>query len=171
MPKPVLGVSTQTFQYLDGSNSTSAGFDAKFTLSNRTSLGTFTGGVTDFKGANAFRVDLKPSIKYDDKGMFSFGSRIRTTVSEESASTQFRITPVKFTVPIDSESKLYLDPHYFGKINYKTVEWSNSAGAFLGYERNFGRHFSGLAEIQAYNLQDFRPKKDTSFNLGISYKW
>lgn len=169
MPKPIYGASVQTFQYLDGTNSTSAGVDAKFKLGDRASLSTFTGVVTDFAGSNSFRVDLKPSFKYNN--ILSFGSRIRTQFSDKSASTQFRITPVKITIPVDKKSDVYLDPHYYGKIDYTTQQWSNSAGALAGYEMNFNKHISGFAEIQGYNFQDFHPKRDISFNAGISYKF
>ncbi len=151
------------YTYNDGSCQMFLGFENKF-QNDGLSLAVFTGATNVGKDNAGFLVDLKESYKYDKTGYLSNNIRIRNTFSEGSNTTQVRVSPLTITIPIGKSTSAYVNPHYVGKYNYNTKEWSQGAGVFAGVEQKIGSSSVAL-EGQRYNIQDWNKNKG---NWGIN---
>ena len=163
--------SISTYQNMDGTNLTIAGLEEK-AVGNRGSAGVFLGIGTDFSKDAMAVLDFKGSYNYDKKGILNQNLRIRNTVGLKSAATQIRYSPLSVNIPVTDKTTLYANPHYTGKINYKTNKWTNSAGIFAGVTQDISKNTSISLEAQRYNLQDIKDNsgKNWGINLIISCK-
>lgn len=161
-------ITTSSFQSMDGSNFTTAGYDMKF----QNGFGAYVGFGTDFKNSGVGVFDLKESNSYTEGGIIGQNLRIRTKYNGETATTQFRFSPCTVNVPVGDKTSLYVNPHYVGNYNYKTGNWTNGAGIFAGVTQKIGKDVSISLEGQRYNLQDITDNSggNWSINAIISIK-
>jgi len=160
----VQSVSVGTYLYnKSDSNQFFAGMENKFKNDNL-SFGIFTGVIGTSSGNPSALVDLKECYKYDDRGLFNQNIRVRNCFSEGCNSTQIRVSPITVTVPLGKTTSAYVNPHYTGKYNYNSGEWSQGAGVFAGVEQKIGSTTVAL-EGQRYNIQDFNNHKG---NWGVN---
>ncbi len=155
--------SAGVYTYNDGSCQMFLGFENKF-QNNNLSLAVFTGATNVGEDNAGLLVDLKESYKYDDRGIFNNNVRIRNTFSEGTNTTQIRVSPLTVTVPVGKTTSVYANPHYVGKYNYNTQQWTQGAGIFVGVEQKIGSSSIAL-EGQRYNIQDWNKHKG---NWGIN---
>lgn len=157
-------VSIGTYTYNKSScNQLFTGMENKFKKDNL-SFGIFTGVIGTSSDDPALLVDLKECYKYDDKGIFNQNIRIRNCASENTTTTQIRVSPLTVNIPLGKTTSAYVNPHYVGKYNYQTGDWTQGAGVFAGFEQKIGSTTVAL-EGQRYNLQDFNNHKG---NWGVN---
>lgn len=157
--------SISTYQGLDGNNFTVVGLEEKAS-SKRASAGAFMGIGSNFKNEASFILDFKGSMNYDTNGILNQNIRIRNNIGTKTSSTQIRYSPLTLNVPVSDKTSLYVNPHYSGKINYKTDKWNHSAGVFAGATQKLSKNTSLSLEVQRYNLQEI--KDNSSKNWGIN---
>ena len=157
--------SISTYQNLDGTNLTIAGVEEKVN-GPKGSAGAFLGVGTDFTKDAMAVLDFKGTYNYDEKGLFNQNLRIRNTVGVKSAATQIRYSPLSVNIPVGKNTTLYANPHYVGKFNYKTGDWTNSAGIFAGVTQKISKNTAVSLEAQRYNLQEI--KDNCGKNCGIN---
>lgn len=158
--------TVSSYQSMDGSNFTTAGYELKY----KNAPSVYAGFGTDFSGKSVFVADIKDSHSYGQDGMFGCNARIRTKAGEDCASTQFRVSPFSLNVPVTDKTSLYVNPHYSGTYNYKTQKWTNSAGVFGGVSQKVSDNTTISLEAQRYNLQNIGDNsgKNWSVNAVIS---
>lgn len=174
--KSSTGVSVSTYQNLDGSNYTLAGYDYKESCDNL-SAGIFVGAGTTFDKKDTFGLvaDVKASHNYS--GVLNQNLRLRTKMTTDNTSLQVRYSPVSVNVPVGENTSLYGNLHYCGQLNknYKTksTTWKNSIGAFAGVTQNINKNTSVSLEVQRYNLQNINDnsRANWSVNATIAYKF
>lgn len=167
MPVPGIikgNASLNTYQNFDGSNLTIAGFEEK-AVTNKGSVGAFLGVGTNFNDNVNAVIDFKGTYKYDKKGLLNQNLRIRNTIGLTGSTTQIRYSPLSVNIPISDKVSLYANPHYAGKFNYKTNEWSNSAGIFAGTTVKIAPKTSLSMEIQRYNLQNLNDNSGKNWGV------
>lgn len=165
-------VSASTYQNLDGSNFTLAGYENKL-QGQRGYVSAFIGAGTNFKNDIMGVVDLKGGGNYDKRGIVSHNLRVRTKLGKESESVQIRFSPLTVNVPVAKNTSLYLNPHYSGQMDFRKDKWSNSIGAFAGVNQQLNKSTTLSLEAQRYNLQDIKDNsgKNWSINAILSYKF
>jgi len=174
MPTPNLSITANSFQHMDGSNLTIMGLDTKFNLPKGASVSAFTGIGTNFDNIRGV-VDLKGSMPYKENSILSQNIRFRNNLTKDGCSTQIRYSPLTVSVPVskDKTTNVYVNPHYIGKYDYNSGDYTHSAGVFAGTSKKLNKNFSVALEAQRYNLQDFKDNsgKNWSINSIISYKF
>ena len=160
--------STSTFQSVDGSNFTTAGYDFKF----QHGLGAYLGMGTDFESSAIGVLDFKESNSYKEGGIIGQNLRVRTKFDGEPMSTQIRFSPCTVNVPVGENTSIYVNPHYVGTYDYKNDTWKNGAGIFAGATQKLNKNVSVSLEGQRYNLQDISDNNggNWSINAIISVK-
>ncbi len=155
--------SAGIYHYNTNNDQIFLGVENKFKNKGLT-LGVFS-GVTNTSNANpALLLDLKESYKYDSRGIFSNNVRVRNTLSDGTNTTQIRVSPLTVSVPVSKTTTVYANPHYVGKYNYNTKEWTQGAGIFAGVEQKLGNTTIAF-EGQRYNIQDWNTNKG---NWGVN---
>ncbi len=171
---PVDGIkgntSLNTYQNFDGTNLTIGGLEEK-AVSKHGSAGVFLGVGTDFSKDAMAVLDFKGTYNYDKKGLLNQNLRVRNTVGLKSAATQIRYSPLSVNIPLSDKTSLYANPHYVGKINYKTGEWTNSAGVFAGVTQKVSKNMSISLEAQRYNLQDIKDNSGKNWGVNAIISW
>ena len=162
--------SISSYQNFDGTNLTIAGVEEKAS-GLRGSAGVFLGVGTDFTKDAMGVLDFKGTYNYDDKGLFNQNLRVRNTVGVKSAATQIRYSPLSVNIPLNDKTTLYANPHYVGKYNYKTNQWTNSAGIFAGATQKFTDKTSLSLEVQRYNLQDIKDNSGKNWGVNAIISW
>jgi len=174
MPKPNLNITISSFQQMDGSNLTITGLDAKFNLQKGASANVFTGIGTDFDNIRGI-IDFKGSVPYKENSILSQNIRFRNNLTKDGCSTQIRYSPLTATIPVskDKTTNIYINPHYVGKYDYNSGNYTHGAGVFAGASKKLNKNLGIAIEAQRYNLQDFKDNsgKNWSFNSIISYKF
>jgi len=166
------GFYAGTFQNMDGSNYTLAGFEQKV-KANGKSASAFIGGGTNFKSDDLdLVVDFKGSMNYDANGIVNQNIRLRTKFSENKQTFQVRYSPLTVNVPVGDKTTLYANPHYTGQIS-TNGKWKHSAGIFAGATQKFGNNTSVSLEVQRYNLQNITDNRGANWgiNATLSYKF
>lgn len=158
--------SLNSYQNLDGSNITIGGFEEK-AINKNGSAGAFLGIGTNFKNEAMVVIDLKGSYNYDQKGIFNQNLRVRNNVGTKNTTTQIRYSPLTVNVPITQKTSAYINPHYSGKYNYKTNDWTNSAGVFAGITQKVSDKTSISVEAQRYNLQDIKDNSGKNWGVNV----
>lgn len=163
-----ISFSTSSYQSMDGSNFTTAGYDFKF----KNGIGAYAGFGTDFDNAGVGVFDLKESNSYTDDGIVGHNVRLRTKYNGDVMSTQVRVSPCTVNIPVGENTSVYVNPHYVGNYDYKAEKWKNGAGIFAGVTQNIGNGVSVSLEGQRYNLQDITDNNggNWSVNAIISVK-
>ncbi len=162
--------SISSYQNFDGTNLTIAGVEEKAS-GLRGSAGVFLGVGTDFTKDAMGVLDFKGTYNYDDKGLFNQNLRVRNTVGVKSAATQIRYSPLSVNIPLNDKTTLYANPHYVGKYNYKTNQWTNSAGIFAGATQKLTDKTSLSLEVQRYNLQDIKDNSGKNWGVNAIISW
>lgn len=167
MVKPINGsVNAATYQSLDGSNYTLAGFEGSI-KDNGKSVSAFLGSGTDFKDTGLdLVVDLKGKLDYDKQGIFNQNARIRTKFEENYQTFQVRYSPISVNVPVGKNTNLYVNPHYVGQISTDN-KWKNGVGAFTGVTQKFGNTSVSL-EVQRYNLQNIKDNSTKNWSINAT---
>lgn len=165
-------VSVSSYQMMDGSNFTVAGFEQKLSRPDG-SVALFIGGGTDFTKDATSVVDLKGTYNYDKNGIFNQNARLRTKLGLKSCTTQIRYSPLSVNVPVGKSTSVYINPHYSGQFDFVNNKWSNSAGVFAGVTQNIGGHVSVSVEAQRYNLQNIKDNGSQNWGVNgiIAYKF
>lgn len=175
MVKPInteSGFYTATYQSMDGSNYTIAGFEQKIKTDGKYASG-FLGCGTDFKKTDLdLVIDLKAGMNYDTNGVFNQNARIRTKFQENKQTLQIRYSPISVNVPVGKNTNVYVNPHYVGQISSDS-KWKNSIGAFAGVTQKFGENTAVSLEAQRYNLQDItnNSAENWGINAVLTYKF
>ena len=163
------------YQYFDGKNMSFGGAETRSVgKQGYIGLGGFVASE-DFKNPYGL-VDIKGKWNYDKKGIFDQNIRVRTAFDDDLKTTQIRYSPVTVNIPINDDISVYTNTHYSGKYNYQSKEWSHSIGNFTGISCDLGEKNNLALEVQRYNLQDLKTKKENeasnwSVNLMYTYKF
>ncbi len=171
--KTSFSVSAQDFAYMDGVNTPLFNVDCRVGNS-KGHIGVAPGYSTDFDSKDNAILDVNGGYNYNKNATLNQNIRIRTVynLKNDDITTQIRYSPLTGKKPITPTTTAYVNPHYVGKYNYNTKEWTNGAGCFVGVTQKFGSNLSLSAEAQRYNLQNIKDNsgKNWSFNTILTYK-
>lgn len=165
-------VSLSTYQGLDGSNFTLAGYENKLD-SSKGYVSAFVGGASNFKNDVMAVLDLKGAHNYDKKGIINQNLRVRTKLGKETEALQIRYSPLSVDVPVGKNTDIYVNPHYTGQMDFRQDKWKNSFGVFAGVNQKLNKSTTVSIEAQRYNLQDIKDNsaKNWSINAIVAYKF
>ena len=158
-------ISVSTFQYVDGSNFTTAGAETGI-KGDKGSLSFYGGIGTNFtKGSTGVVFDFKGSVNYGNTPL-SGAVRIRNNINGNDPHAQIRVQPATITIPVAENAKVYATPYMATKISYKTGDTNTKFGVFSGVSQKVGK-VSVFVEGQLYDLTKVN-KSTVGVNGGIS---
>ena len=152
--------SLQTYQNLDGSNTTMLLCSFSTKLADNTTLTGGFGCSTDFHGKNSFVLEGKAKYNLDEH--FSFQARFRNSLASQGNSSQFRLSP-GYKTNINDDVSIYVNPYATAKYDYQNRKFATDLGIFSGVTYKIAPEYSISCEVQKYN-----DLKGGAENVGIN---
>lgn len=159
--------SIQTYQGLDGSNTTMFMHSETCALSERLA---FTGGFgvsTNFRGKNAGVIEGK--LQYNMNDHFGVQMRLRNSLASKGSYSQLRLAP-GYKTDVSKNVSVYVNPYTAVEYKYKLDEFSARLGGYAGATYKHSSGFSFTGELENPNILK-SGIKHCSINAIIGYNF